>query len=210
MRQLDINKQTDPNDKYGFKNKLAVQTNFNTGNPLEQVKYGLGETESIKAGQGIIDRFSAGQDKINEDLGLKTDALKDKLENPPESDLGKFGGAGIDALGEVPKLINAFDDKPKSGKEATGQVLQGAASGAKIGANFGPWGMAVGAVAGAGAGIIAGAGWKDALLEEEDKLAQEELDNTKMERARNYYLNSSSEQLQSQLNLHKKINGYNS
>lgn len=74
--------------------------------------------------------------------------------------LGKLGGLGVKALGPLGAVVGLGDiflnskDKGKTGEDAIGDYLQGATSGAMLGAWAGPVGMAVGGALGLAATAI--------------------------------------------------------
>lgn len=122
----------------------------------------------------------------------------------------KLGTAGLSTLAEAPRIINNFQNKAQSKEEATGKVLSMASSGAKIGSAFGPWGMAAGAVVGAGAGIISNVGWKEEFNDNADDDLMAEADSQIAERKQNYYDSKTSEQIQANKNIYLQANGYSS
>lgn len=136
------------------------------------------------------------------------------LENalPPlteESGVGaKLGTAGLSALAEAPKVISMMQTDPTSKEEATGKVLSMASSGAKIGSAFGPWGTAIGAAVGTGAGLIDNAGWKGRLNDKNDAITEAEAEAMIAERKQNYYDNNTSKQMEANRNIYLKAQGY--
>jgi len=139
-------------------------------------------------------------------LGVET---KDAIANANELTTGqKFMGAGIDALGQLPGIINNLSSKPQSSEEATGKVLSLAASGAKIGANFGGLGAAAGTIVGAGAGLIKNEGWRGEMTEEADKQLAITQETNRKALIDNYINQHSSQQIEAQKNLLSSTLGY--
>jgi len=201
-RELNIFNQTKP-VKTNLKDNL-----WGGVNAYEQL---VKSQTTVLPHEKIINNFNETQDKILADITDKTDKLSDKLLNGTEeiSPLGKsFIGAGADALGQLPGIINNFSSKAQSSQEATGKVLNMTASGAKIGANFGPWGAAAGAVVGAGAGFIQNEGWRGEMTEEADKQLAITQETNRKELIDSYINQHSSQQIEAQKNLLSSTLGY--
>lgn len=127
----------------------------------------------------------------------------------PEGSNFNAAGGGIEALNQLPTIINNFSSKPTSSKEATGKVLSSAASGASIGlAAGGPLGAAIGLGVGATAGLIGNIGWRAKELERQDDVSIAEQEFDVNQRKQDYFLNSSREQIEGQKNLYLKSQGY--
>ena len=80
---------------------------------------------------------------------------------------------------------------------------------AQIGGSIVPgWGHAIGFVAGGISGAITTEGWKEDKLNEDNRLAQAEIDKVKKERMDNYFNNNNANQINKQYNVMRKALGY--
>lgn len=184
----------------------AVKTNLdeNVRNGVEALKTKPspatklpGGTVAPKPGDALVN---------NPILGVET---KDAANNASDLTTGqKFTGAGIDALGQAPSIVNNLSSKPRSSQKATGKVLSLAASGTKIGANFGLWGAAAGAVVGAGAGIIGNKGWRSKMTDKADQKMITNQETKRKELIDDYVNQHTSKQIEAQKDLLSSTLGY--
>lgn len=111
-------------------------------------------------------------------------------------------------VGEAPNIVNNFSSKPTSEKEATGKVLSMTASGASIGTAIMPgWGTLIGAGVGAIGGLIGNIGWKGKLAEQQETDYSQKLEQEEAERAQNYFLNKTAEQIKAERDLFAEAQG---
>lgn len=197
MREYDINKNLDPVQTNVKENVRNGVTALKTTVPLPAATKLPGGTVMPKPGDALVN---------NPILGVET---KDAINNAEGLTTGqKFMGAGVDALGQAPSIINNLSSKPQSREEATGKVLSLASSGAKIGANFGPWGAGIGAVVGAGAGILKNEGWRGEMTEQADRELALEQENKRKALIDDYVNQHTSKQIEAQKNLLSSTLGY--
>ena len=195
MRQLDLKKQvTDP-----------VTINLEPGKINE--RKAISPLVPTLARPTIIKNETPGSIPLN-DTPVKGVATPN-LDIDEDSGLGdKFAGAGLSALAQAPNIITNLSTDPTSSKEATGKVLSMAASGAKIGSAFGPWGTAIGAAGGAIAGGIDNIGYKKRFRAQEDEAEEIKIAEAYNERKRLYFESNTSEQMKSEMDLLRQSQGY--
>jgi len=164
-----------------------------------------------------IQRATKNPDRADK-IMARNDRRAGRVDKKNAKDLDKMGDAGsvggtaatmgVSALQEAPSIINNLSTDPTSSKEATGKILSMAASGASIGMAAGPWGAAIGAVVGAGAGAIDNIGWKGRLMDSNDETSQGNLDAEKNKRLEELFYNSTSKQLEQEQKMLSQSLGY--
>ena len=184
-----------PKNPDKLKNKFARQSDRLTKRATRAAERGNNELA-----EKLFSKINTKADELTDDLSGTTDATTEGLD---------WGGAGLGALSKAPSLINNFSNKPTSGKEAGGKVLQSSMDFASIGGAVLPgWGHAIGAVVGAGTAAIAQKGWRDDRRDEEDLEVRMLEEEKRKELMDNYIANNTSKDIEAQKKIYASTLGY--
>ena len=151
---------------------------------------------------------------LNPDVDFNT-VNGESVEGPsspatPSADGGlNWGAGGMEALKQLPSVIDNFSGKPTTSGEAQGNIANNALSGASIGMQVGgPWGAAIGAVALGVGTAVSNSGWYDEVLADNDRAVEKGLDQGKQDRMRDYISNKTSDQLKAEGKAYARALGY--
>lgn len=190
--------------------KWKKEKDSNTINPFSEIEGKFDATAS-----SLSDKIDAAADVGNI---KKVERLTKKLEKAGgglEDSLGggggglNYGAGAITAAQQLPGIISNFSDRPTTGGEANSIIANTTMSFAQIGLSVGgPWGAAIGAVAGAATGIISNAGWYDEVLADNDAQVTKGLEQDRKDRMRDYIKNRTSDQLEAEGKAYSRALGY--
>jgi len=120
-----------------------------------------------------------------------------------------WGAGGLTALQQAPGIIANLGTEVDSQGGANAKLLNSTAQFAQIGMSVGgPWGAAIGGVAGFIGGALSSSGWFDKKLEKEDRETLLALEQDKKDRMRDYVKGKTQDELKAQADIYAQALGY--